>query len=120
MGAPTPVYKIKIWKCTYADNKFSQHIRKRDSICRRCKRAQSTDCSHYWLRKHSKTRFDPQNCVGLCRPCHDIWEHQKNNEYKDFMIEWLGKEEYDLLEIRARSFQKRVDAILGCMVLLSV
>jgi hypothetical protein len=120
MGAPTPVYKIKLWSTGYADDKFSLWIRARDGKCRRCgSSSKPLDCSHYWKRGDSGTRYDPLNCVAVCRDCHTIWERQQNNEYKAFMVDWLGQEEYDALERRARTFKKRVDAVLECMKLLA-
>lgn len=76
------------------------------------------DCSHYWKRGDSGTRFDPKNCVALCRNCHTAWEKQQNLEYKAFMIKWLGLKEYEELERRARSFKSRFQAVLECMELL--
>lgn len=112
-------YKIKIWNTTYADAKFSKWIRQRDGKCLRCLSvAKPLDNSHYWKRGDSGTRFDPENCVALCRDCHTIWEKQQNNEYKTFMLDRLGQERYELLEKRARSFKKRVDAVLEVMELL--
>src|SRR3990167_6033363 len=92
--------KRKQWSTHYADSKFSLHIRYRDPECRRCS-APTSDCSHFWGRSHSATRFSEENCIGLCRPCHDLWEHHKNNEYKEWMISWLGQARYDALERRA-------------------
>lgn len=34
------------------------------------------------------------------------------------MVEWLGEEEYDLLEKKARSFKKRSEAVADCMEML--
>lgn len=102
--------KMKTWSTQTADKYFSRYIRDRDPSCRRCG-AYTSDCSHFWGRGHSGTRFDPENCIGLCRPCHDLWEHQKNNEYKEWMISWLGKEKYEALERRARGFKKREVAV---------
>ena len=109
---------MKLWSTQYADSMFSKRIRERDKLCRRCKIKRAKDNSHFWRRGHSGTRYDFNNCVGVCRPCHDIWEHQKNNEYKDFMLSWLGEEEYNLVEKRARGFKKRSDAVIECMRLL--
>ncbi len=39
------------------------------------------------------------------------WEHQKNNEYREWMIDWMGKEAYEALERRARSFRNRAEAV---------
>lgn len=99
-------------KSASADKSFSLFIRTRDPMCRRCIFKPSSDCSHFWGRGNSGTRYDPKNCIGLCRPCHDYWEHQKNNEYKEWMLKWLGPKEYELLERRARGFKKRSDAVL--------
>lgn len=112
--------KQYVWKTTTADNYFSKHIRERDKECRRCfSKVKALDNSHYWGRGNSGTRFDPKNCVALCRDCHTIWERQKNLEYKEFMITWLGQIEYDLLERRARTVKQRHQAILECMELLT-
>jgi hypothetical protein len=115
--AQTRVFKQKVWKTAYADNLFSKYIRTRDPLCKRDKCGPATDCSHFWKRGDSGTRFDPHNCIGLARKCHVIWEKQKNNEYKDFMVTWLGQEEYDLLEKRARTFLNRRDSVLQWMEL---
>lgn len=92
-------------------SRFSVYIRKRDPICKRCNSKPSTDCSHFIGRAHSATKLDPLNCVGLCRPCHTIWEDQKKGAYKEFMIEWLGQKEFDLLIRRGASIMKRDFAV---------
>lgn len=117
MGEPTPVYKVFIWDLTYADSQFSKFIRKRDPKCRRCFIEDSDDNSHYVGRSNFATRFDPLNCIGLCRPCHEIWETAKNGSYKKFMINWLGKKEFEALQKRGRSTMKRFDSIRRCMEL---
>lgn len=123
LSKPRPKVGIRkpkpIWKTTYADGKFSLYIRKRDGKCMRCNRTDKPlDCSHYWKRGDKGTRFDPKNCIALCRDCHTIWEKQQNLEYKEFMIKWLGQEEYDLLEIRARTVKPQRQAVMECMELL--
>jgi len=44
-----------------------------------------------------------------------MWERQKNNEYKAFMISWLGQEEYDDLETLARTCVPLREAVLKAM-----
>lgn len=109
----------KVWSTATADARFSRYIRNRDPMCRLCLVIPTSDNSHFWGRGHSATRFDPKNCIGICRPCHDSYEHKKNNEYKDWMINWLGIEEYEALERRARSFKKRSEAVAECKTLLT-
>ncbi len=109
------VFKEDVWKTDTADAYFSKEIRTRDRKCRRCAIKPSQDCSHYWRRDMKGTRFDPDNCIGLCRECHDIWEYQKNDEYKTYMIDWLGPGGYEELEKRARKSMKMRDAVLEFM-----
>lgn len=115
------VFRVVPWKTAYADNRFSLWIRARDGKCRRCLRTDiPLDNSHYWRRDMKGTRFDPNNCVALCRDCHTYWEKQQNEEYKQFMVDWLGEAEYQTLERRARGFKKMTDAVLECMAWLKV
>ena len=70
-------------------------------------------CSHYWDRQYKSVRWDKDNLDPLCwRPCHSQkWEHDKQGEYKDYMLRKLGVKGYNKLEIKARSITKfsRVD-----------
>lgn len=116
--------RIKPIKTSTADTSFSIFIRQRDGKCLRCGITESLTCSHFWPRGHSGTRFDPKNCITLCQGpysnrCHDEWEIRKNQEYKDFMLNWLGQEEYDALEKRARTFKKREEAVAEWKATLS-
>lgn len=112
----TKIFKRKVWKTQYADNKFSLWIRARDGRCLRCLRDDlPLDNSHYWRRDMKGTRFDPDNCVALCRNCHTIWERQQNEEYMRFMINRLGQTGYRKLESRARTSKKMRDAVLELM-----
>ena len=105
-----------------ADDEFSKWIRARDKKCVRCGSVKYLTCSHFWARQHKGTRFDPKNCVTLCwMPCHKYhWEKEKQGEYRDFMLSWLGKKEYNALEKRAKGIEKEYDAIVSCMKLLGV
>ena len=99
------------WSRGHADRLFSRWIKQRDPICVACEAAPSYDCSHYWVRRHSSVRFDPDNCVGLCRLCHSSWELKKRSDYYVFMINRLGGDGYRNLEVRAMEYQKLNDAI---------
>lgn len=119
MGKPTPTFKVKIWTLGYADSLFSHFIRKRDGKCMRCLRTgMPLDCSHYWRRDMWGSRFDPNNCVALCRDCHTTWERHQNPAYKAFMLSWLRKPAYESLERRARAFKGRRNAIVDAMSFL--
>ncbi len=129
-GARTPVtrhkapgrakgIKVAVWRTPHADTLFSRYIRYRDKCCLRCRTTDGLTCSHFWGRGHSSTRFDPENCIALCGMCHSEWEHLKNNDYKLFMIKWLGQEKYDALEKKARSYKNRAEAVAECKAYLS-
>ena len=116
------VIKSKIWTNRVADKVFSDFIRDRDDwTCRNCgkdfrHRTGELHNSHFWSRKISITRFDPENCVALCFYCHK-WEFetQKQGVYKQLMIDWLGQEKYDALEKKSNIVMKREHAIVEFM-----
>ena len=110
----------KIWSLKRADAEFSRFIRDRDGKCKRCGTTKNLTCSHFWARQHKGTRYDPKNCLAVCwMPCHKYhWEKEKQGDYRDFMLKWLGEEEYKTLEARARRTYPQVQAIMDCMKLL--
>lgn len=113
--------KIKLWSTTRADKEFSLFIRNRDGKCLRCGATDSLTCSHFWSRRISALRYEPDNCITLCAwRCHIFgWEKEKQGEYRDFMIQRLGQERYeDLKRIYYQSRMKRKEAIERCMALL--
>ena len=104
-------------KRSKADAKFSDYIRLRDEgICQRCKsqnevKSQGYHCSHFWGRGNKGTRFDPENAVGLCFKCHQVfgsnpWEHA------EFFIKRLGQEKFDALGRRARTPTKVDESLI--------
>ena len=64
--------------------------------------------SHYWARTYMGTRWEVDNLDGLgWLPCHSsIWEHDKNGQYRDYMMKKLGKEGFEKLEMKARATTK--------------
>lgn len=104
----------EIWTTERADKKFSEQIRTRDPICKKCNRRPSTDCSHYYERHHSATRFDPRNGDGICRQCHSLWEGRKNG-YEAYKRRQLGARGYIDLQRLAYSVMKRDEAIIKFM-----
>jgi 5-methylcytosine-specific restriction endonuclease McrA len=107
--------KKKIWRTITADRKFSDYIRKRDGKCIRCGKISNLQCSHFWSRIHSSTRFDPENCDTLCYPCHygnlDGWEYDQAGAYRDFKIKQLGLKKFNKLDKKHRQFKQRHKAI---------
>ena len=114
--------KSKLWSLKKADDEFSKWIRERDGQCMRCGSKKYLTCSHFWARQHKGTRFDPKNCITLCwMPCHKYhFEKEKQGDYREFMLTWLGEKEYKALEKRARRVYPQTRAIMDCMELLGV
>ena len=104
-----------------ADTLFSKYIRERDGKCVRCGKTEYLQCSHFWPRAISATRFDPENCDTLCYGCHygdryHGWEYSKQGEYRTFKINQLGEERYKALEERANMFKPQKEAIAEFML----
>ena len=110
---------MKIWKTKTTDNYFSKYIRGRDKVCQRCLTTENLTCSHYWIRSHSSTRYDPENCIALCVLCHGKLDGVHNVEYLDLMLQRLGVVKYRKLERKARTFKKRVEAVKECQMWLT-
>ena len=96
-----------------ADTTFSKFIRTRDNwTCQRCGKrypppTQALHCSHYLGRGRENTRFDPENCDSLCYGCHQHWGSADKEGYRDFKINQLGRERFNLLLVRGRLYCKR-------------
>lgn len=118
--ARSKLKKSGIWTLKKADEEFSKYIRKRDKKCKRCGTKNNLTCSHFWGRQHKGTRFDPDNCVAVCwMPCHKYyWEKEKQGQYRDFMLNWLGPARYELLRMKANGTYPQSRAIMDCMKLL--
>lgn len=92
------------------DKVVSDYVRDRDEWkCCRCHTphppgSKNIHCSHFWGRGKLGTRWDLDNLIALCMPCHFYhWEKQKNADYKDYMIRRIGQEKMNLLEYKAKS-----------------
>jgi hypothetical protein len=117
--------KLKKTNVKKADAAFSKWIRERDGKCVRCGKTEHLQCSHFWPRAASRTRFDPENCDTLCYGCHygdryHGWEYSKQGEYRDFKIKQLGEEAYKKLEERYNTFMPQREAIDIVMNMLSI
>lgn len=110
-----------IWSLDYADAQFSKWIRERDKTCQYpyCNKTDGLDCSHFHLRSNSATRYDPDNCIALCRIHHQQLEvptPTKNAAYVALMLARLGSERFESLRVKAQGIYKRTQAIIDLMV----
>jgi len=102
------------WSTAKADKVFSLRIRERDKKCLFCGRMApqvQLQCSHFWSRRYSATRYSQINCITLCASDHWKVEKEKQGYYRDFMMQWLGEKDYDELRLVAHTTVKRKDAI---------
>lgn len=81
-----------------SDSKFSKFIINRDKKCLRCGSTSMLTCSHFHGRANYATRYEPMNCVTFCLGCHDIMESKKSGAYMDWMIDWLGEDQFFVLD----------------------
>ena len=100
----------KVWSDAVACKKIREWIFDRDGRkCVICGKKQSDGWqlhpSHYWGRRASATRYDPENIDCFCAGCHMKWEEAKQGEYRNWKMKQLGKERYDALE--KRFYQKK-------------
>ena len=108
------IYKIKL---RYTDGLYRKWRLVRDHFtCQKCGQpyppdnAGSLEVAHFHSRRHENTRFDEENTLCLCRVrCHQYFDTHRT-EFEAFMLERLGQERYDLLELRAHITKKRDDA----------
>ena len=112
--------KEKLWSSAKADAVFSKYIRERDGKCLRChqNKPEPLSCSHFWGRRCSALRYEPDNCIALhLWSCHIYgWEKEKQGEYRDFMLERLGKKRYEeLKKIYYQGKKSRKEAIKDFM-----
>jgi hypothetical protein len=76
--------------------------------CERCgKIRKNMGVSHYFSRRYIGTRWESANLCWLCwLPCHNLWEHDKQGEYTDHMLETVGRERVELLKMKAYGINK--------------
>ena len=77
---------------------FSKIIRKRDKICRKCRKTESTQCAHIFSRSNMATRFNPTNALGLCFYCHLMWAHRNPVEFTLWAKRELGQKNWEKIE----------------------
>ena len=103
----------------YTDTLWTKYMRiKYEFTCQKCQRIYSPDntaalqnlgVAHYHKRDHENVRFDEDNTLLLCNiPCHRYFDEHRG-EFKDFMLNRLGQQLFDMLELRAHIYKKRDD-----------
>ena len=87
------------------DKLWSENIRFRDKKCIHCGSTFRIAAHHIFSRRYSSVRWDLDNGVSLCYPCHIHWAHSKYEEFRDWVIELIG-DKYEDLKRRAYEIKK--------------
>lgn len=108
------MFKIKR---SLADKLFSDLIRMKAKYrCERCYRQyekgdRRLHLSHYWSRGNRSVRFDEENVASLDFSCHEYFTKNPGDHHLFFMKR-LGRDRYDLLEMRAKTPMKVDEGLL--------
>lgn len=79
------------------DKEWSAYVRTRDKTCRKCFGNSSVSAHHAFGRRHLATRWDVQNGVSLCYPCHIHWAHHDPCGFSDWFFNFVGADQYNRL-----------------------
>ena len=71
-----------------------------DFKCEKCGRP-AKSAHHVFSRRYGATRFNPDNLLNLCYPCHMHFFHSKIEEARDWLIQRMGEAKYFKLKIQA-------------------
>jgi len=100
------------------DKLFSDYMKeKAESMCFKCHKVKSNmGVSHHFSRTYIGTKWTVANCDWAGWDCHQIIEKDKKGWYKSYMIKKLGKEGFDMLEIKAHTITKIATVDLQALV----
>ena len=67
----------------------------RDGLCRAPGCCQIATAGHHIFgRKNMATAFNPRYALGMCVDCHVPWAHKEPDQFNEWVISWMGEEEY--------------------------
>ena len=84
------------------DKAFAKKVRARGK-CQRCGRTDMLQCAHIFSRSHMSTRWDEDNALCLCMPCHLYWAHRQPIEFTEWVMNLLG--DYRFNELRMKAYR---------------
>jgi len=83
-----------------ADGLWSKLVINRDTKCRNCGLKEKLSAHHIRERTHKTTKYDVDNGLCLCWPCHSLQKFRPQ-VFHDLIVDIIGQGGYD--ELRARS-----------------
>ena len=95
------------------DKLFSEFVRRRafkfNGGCEYCgkkvRRWEDLQCSHFIGRRKRNTRYDTNNCVGICFSCH-LYLGEHPHYHDAFFRKRLGSEKFDQLILKGNLITK--------------
>ena len=90
---------------TKLDKLFSEFIRSRDKVCKRCGQKGRLETAHFFGRRMKSVRWDEDNAVALCFACHRFF-HEHPLEHGEWYLDYLGSDKLKMLRARAYIPQK--------------
>jgi hypothetical protein len=91
------------------DKVCSQLTIQRDKACVRCGSVKALAAHHCFGRRHMSVRWDLDNLVSLCWPCHKNFAHGDPLGFATWLCDKIGMGAYEKLTIKARSICKRTE-----------
>lgn len=94
------------------DAAWAKYVKERDGVCMMCGGNGVLAAHHSFGRVHKMTRWDVDNGVALCWPCHQYRAHGDPLGYSAWFKSKFGEEKYDLLE---RKHNQSITYDLDCL-----
>lgn len=88
------------------DKLWSKLVKERDGKCVICGSLVRLNAHHIFSRSNFGTRYDINNGITLCWAHHLHLAHTHFERFRDFVIERIGQEMYDILKEKAYSVVK--------------
>lgn len=98
------------------DKAWSEYVRNRDNRCKKCGGSGAVSPHHAFGRRHMATRWDVNNGVGLCYPCHIHWAHRDPAGFTEWFRELIGDEKYIHLALEHNKIVKYDNECLETML----
>ena len=98
------------------DKVCSMLVIHRDGLCQKCGSSKALAAHHAFGRRHMSVRWDLDNLVALCWPCHKHFAHGDPLGFATWYCEKIGMGTYEKLTMRARAICKRTEFDLAYLL----
>jgi len=88
------------------DTAWSESVRKRDVVCQKCGGGGCLQAHHVFSRRNRSLRWDVENGVTLCLPCHKWWAHRCIGDFYLWFRQKYGEERAAYLEQKVNQIYK--------------